>query len=111
MCSKLIYAISFVLVLSLVGYVQAQDISWTDKTGDHNWFTEANWNLGVLPTNTGITSIGSSPGPIIGYNEGAVAYAGRVYISNGGVLTMDGGTLLVNTWFNIAQSQTGTLNM
>jgi len=110
MFRKLMCLTSFVLVLGLVGYVQAQDISWSDATGDHNWFTEANWDLGILPTSEGITSIESLPGPIIAYNEGAVAYAGRVYIVNG-ALTVDGGTLLVNTWLNIAQSGTGTLNM
>ena len=38
MFTRLIYLISFVLALSLVGNVQAQTATWTDAApGDHLW--------------------------------------------------------------------------
>jgi hypothetical protein len=36
--------VPFVLLLSLVGYVQAQDATWTDATGNHLWSTPGNWS-------------------------------------------------------------------
>jgi len=105
MCRKLIYLVSFVLVLSLVGDVQAANLNWTDATGDHNWFTTGNWDLGRLPTtNDDQSIINLLPGPNI-VTEGAVGHHLRVGTAagsfgavtiNGGVLTLSGGLKLAD---------------
>jgi len=113
MCKKLIYLISFVLVLSLVGDVQAVVVAWTDATGDHNWLTPANWVLGILPTFVDEAVIDLLPGPTIG-NEGDVTtYRVRVGDTTTGALTVDGGTLTTTAWINIGNGTNGqgTLNM
>ena len=96
MCAKkLICLASFVVILSLVGNVQAQDATWTDATGDHNWFTPGNWS--EFPTLAHWAKIRNGiPGPTIA-SEGAVARRVHVGYSEGGALTVDGGTLVVGT--------------
>ncbi|MHC4727722.1 MAG: hypothetical protein ACYS17_10905, partial [Planctomycetota bacterium] len=65
MFRKLIWLVSFVLVLSLVGNVSA-DIQFPDTTGDHLWSTPENWATGALPTlNDGYVRLFTLPGPII----------------------------------------------
>ncbi len=72
MSKKLIYFVSFVLVLGLVGNVSA-DVSWNDAGPDHLWSTGGNWATGAAPTTLdGYVRIGMVPGPTIA-NEGAVA--------------------------------------
>ncbi|MFC1633802.1 hypothetical protein ACFL5Z_03095 [Planctomycetota bacterium] len=95
MYTRLINLICFVLVLSLVGIVQAQDATWTDATGDHNWFTPDNWS--EFPTLAHWAKIRNGlPGPIID-SEGAEARRVHIGYAEGGALTVDGGTLVVGT--------------
>ena len=114
MFRKLICLASFVLVLSLVVDVQAAEVRWNDTTGDHDWFTEGNWDSLTLPTSADEAKINMLPGPIIA-NEGAVA--DKVGVGSGndiGALTVDGGTLTVTDDFNLAyygEAIDGTLNM
>jgi hypothetical protein len=78
-----------------VGNVQAQDATWTDATGDHNWFTPGNWS--EFPTDAHWAKVRNGlPGPTIA-GEGAVARRVHVGYSEGGALTVDGGTLVVGT--------------
>ena len=104
MCKKLIYLASFVLVLSLVGNVQAATVVWTDAGPDHLWSTALNWDTGTVPTSADIVRIKMLPSPIIA-NEGAVVY--KIQVAQGassiGDLTVDGGTLTVTNWFTLAQ--------
>ncbi len=94
MYKRLICLIAFVLALSLAGYVQAQDATWTDATGDHNWFTPENWS--EFPTDAHWAKIRNGlPGPTIS-SEGAVARRVHVGYSEGGALTVDGGTLVIS---------------
>jgi hypothetical protein len=72
MFRKMIYLVSFVLLLSLVGDVQAVDMTWSDTTGDHLWSTAQNWDIGIVPTSADYPRIASLIGPTIA-NEGAVA--------------------------------------
>jgi hypothetical protein len=94
MYTRLIYLISFVLVLSQVGNVQAQTATWTNATGDHNWFTPGNWS--EFPTDAHWAKVRNGPpGPTIA-NEGAVASRVHVGYDDGSALTVDGGTLVVS---------------
>jgi hypothetical protein len=93
MLKRLINLIFFVLVLSLAGNVQAQDATWTDASGDHNWFTSENWS--EFPTDAHWAKVRNGlPGPTIA-EEGAIARRVHVGYSEGGALTVDGGTLVV----------------
>jgi hypothetical protein len=124
MYTRLIYLISFVLVLSLVGQVQAQSsgddvITWTGAVDD-DWFNPENWSLDIIPVERGegswVRCRNGEPGPTIA-SPGAVA--GRVFLGYdqaGGFLTIvDGGTLDI-AWTDgdvrIGQNGfPGTLNM
>ena len=111
MLRKLICLLSFVLVLSLVGIVQAQDATWTDASGDHNWFTSENWS--EFPTDAHWAKIRNGlPGPTIA-GEGAVARRVHVGYAEGGALTMDDGTLDISgdDLLMGKNGNTGTLNM
>ena len=93
MNTRLICLAFLVVALSLVGHVQAQDATWTDAAGDHNWFTLENWS--EFPTDAHWAKIRNGlPGPIIA-SEGAVARRVHVGYSEGGALTVDGGSLVV----------------
>jgi hypothetical protein len=111
MCKKLICLASFVVVLSLVGNVRAQDATWTDATGDHNWFTPGNWSEFPTPAHWAKIRNGL-PGPTIASGS---ALARRVHIgyTEGGALTMDGGTLDISADDLLMgkNGNTGTLNM
>ncbi|MHC4633550.1 MAG: hypothetical protein ACYS9C_20070 [Planctomycetota bacterium] len=49
MCRKLIYLVSFVLVLGLVGNASAADFKWDNSAGDSLWRNPENWDLNKLP--------------------------------------------------------------
>ena len=66
------------MALLLVGIAQA-DTTWTG-TIDQDWFNDANWDLGIPDSADWAKIRNDGPGPQIGYTEG-------------GTLTMDGGTL------------------
>ncbi len=113
MFRKLVYLVSFVLVLGLVGNVSA-DVQFTDATGDHLWSTPENWATGALPTlNDGYIRIFKVPG--------ATIMAGESYVCNGihlgntgevaGALTLQGGTLEVLGALNCGFKGPGTINM
>jgi hypothetical protein len=113
MCKKLIYPISFVLVLGLVCDVQAADVIWTDAGPDHLWSTPTNWDTGTFPTPADTAQIDMLPGPIIA-NEGAVeVYEVSVGDTSSGALTVDGGTLTTTEYIRVGRGagSNGTLNM
>ncbi|MBA7623898.1 hypothetical protein ES703_31298 [subsurface metagenome] len=113
MSKKVICLVSFVLVLSLVGNVQAADVTWTDTAGDHLWSTPTNWDTGTLPTPADMAQIDMLPGPIIA-NEGAVeVYEVSVGDTSSGALTVDGGTLTTTEYIRVGRGagSNGTLNM
>ncbi len=115
MSKKMVYLVSIVVALSLVGDAQA-DINWIDATGDHLWSTPGNWNTGTLPV-TGNVSAGKVriqvvPGPIVA-KEGAECFNIRVGNNATGDMTVDGGTLAVDGWIALGRNAGGeaTLNM
>ncbi len=113
MLRKVICLVSLVLVLGLVGDVQADDVDWTDDGPDHLWSTPTNWASGTVPTSSDLAIINLVPGPIIDANVDAVAdgilsgFGGST-----GELTMDGGTLTFG-WGHIGEDDGGygTINM
>jgi len=111
MYTKLIYLISFVLVLSLVGNVQAQTATWTDADpGDHLWSTPENWD--EFPTPAHWTKVrNGAPGPTIA-NEGAEALKVSIGYEDGSALTVDGGSLTTVQYLAMGRNGGhGTLNM
>ena len=113
MSKKLTCLFCFVLALSLVGDVQAADVTWTDVSSDHLWSTITNWDSSTLPTPADRALIPMLPGPTIA-SEGAVADKIAVgTTSSPAALTVDGGTLTTSHWFILANSNgsEGTLNM
>ncbi|MCP4257052.1 MAG: hypothetical protein GY774_05940 [Planctomycetes bacterium] len=112
MFRKLIYLVSFVLVLSLVGNVQAAVVNW-NASADPFWSTPNNWGGGSIPTSADTASIGMVPGPVVA-NEGTVADI--IWIGAGrsaADLTVNGGTLTTNKWVivGINTGSNGTINM
>ncbi len=113
MFRTLICLVSFVLVLSLVGDVQAADVIWTDAGPDHLWSTPTNWDTGTLPTPADTAQIDMLPGPIIA-NEGAVkVHEVSAGDTSSGALTVDGGTLTTTEYIRVGRGagSNGTLNM
>jgi len=110
MFRKLICLVSFVLVLSVVGDVQAAE--WTDGGADHLWSTPQNWDIGTLPTRTDRVHIRSLPGPTVA-NEGLESGTLPIGSDAGAALTIDGGTLTVYNWVPIPDGvgRKGTLNV
>jgi len=112
MFRKLIYLVSCVLVLGLVGNVSA-DVQFNDSSGDHLWSTPENWATGALPTlNDGYVRIFVIPGPTVMANESFVVEG--IHLGNtgevAGALTLQGGTLQAET-INNGFRGPGTINM
>ena len=111
---KLICLVSFVLVLGLVGNVQA-DVKWNNSAGDDLWGTPENWATGHVPIiGDGYVRIFMVPGPTIIAND--VAVVEGIHLGNDndgevGAMTVAGGTLEVQGGFNLGFKGTGTLNM
>jgi len=111
MYPKMFYLVSFVVVLALTGGVQAADINWSGGGADRDWATPENWEGGVVPGTADKAIISKKPGPILTTDED-INY---LNVSDGdpGVMTIDGGSMLVNdqTVISIADNAEGTLNM
>ena len=95
MLKKLIYLVSFILLLGFVGTVSA-DTNWSDVAGDGLWSTPENWSNGLPTANNGWARIFAIPGPTILVGETATVPGGGIHLggSDGsGQLNMRGGTL------------------
>ena len=113
MVRKLVYLVSFVLVLGLMGNVSA-DVMWNDSTGDHLWSTPENWATGAVPTlNDGYVRIFLVPGPMVRADESFVVNG--IHLGNtgevAGALTLQGGTLEVLGALNCGFKGPGTINI
>jgi len=109
----MICLVSLVLVLGLVGDVQADDVDWTGDGPDHLWSTPTNWATGTVPTSSDLAIINLVPGPTIAANVDAVAEGILLgFGGSTGELTMDGGTLTFE-WGHIGEDDGGygTINM
>ncbi len=113
MIKKMIYFVSVISVLALVGNVSA-DVTWSNGSEDGRWSTGENWATGAIPVVNvdGYARIFLDPGPTI--------YAGEsfevdgIHLANSGTegtLTMRGGELFVRGGFNCGWRGQGTINM
>jgi hypothetical protein len=98
MCKKVVYLISFVLVLVLAGIATSAEFQWDKGGTDNLWSVPENWDPDGLPTAADVARI-NTPGDankcII--DSSVAAECATVYVGTGGVgtcyLDMTGGTL------------------
>lgn len=97
MLKRSIYLTTFILTLSLLGQVQAQDATWSaPEASDYLWDTPSNWS--DFPTLAHWAKVRNGlPGPTIPSGVDAIARRVHVGYSEGGALTVDGGTLVVGS--------------
>jgi hypothetical protein len=119
MCRKLIYLVSFILVLGLVGDTLADDFTWDNSSGDSLWSNPENWDLNKLPDAGDAVYINwlRDPTEII-IDADTEARFESVTISNDAVggqdyvhLHMTGGTLLVGNLIRIGRNQFGMFTL
>jgi len=119
MCGKLIYLVSFVLVLGLVGDTLADDFSWDNSSGDSLWSNPENWDLNKIPDAGDAVYINwlTDPTEVI-IDADTEARFESVTISNDAVggqdyvhLHMTGGTLLAGNLIRIGRNQFGMFTL
>ena len=98
MCKKMIYVISFVLVVGLVTNVTVvRATDWTGAAGDSDWMTPANWSP-ILPVAGERVDIENATPLIWPILDGGTVTCGQVriaYVGNSvGELTVTGGAVL-----------------
>ncbi len=108
-----------VFLTTLAGSARADDLLWTNSSGNGLWTTAINWSPTYVPSNFDKAKINSLPGPLIG--AGMAAACQWLVLSDGasGALSMTGGTLYIfdpvldDSWFIIANnsSDTGTFTL
>jgi len=138
MFRKMICLVSFVLVLSLAGEVQAVQ-TWIGAP-DSDWFTATNWDPTGVPTDVDHAKIGTQATPGGPTIASAGAVADKVTIGNwygigtltvgssgtlavtsdlinamdggtAGTINLNGGSITVGSSFHVARAGEGTLNM
>jgi len=92
MKTSMIYMICLALVLSLVGTVQAEDITWTGAI-DSDWLNPDNWDLGRIPAPDDTVRIGSMPGPVIDAPGAVCTRLDHGRNAEADLTILDGGTL------------------
>jgi hypothetical protein len=89
------------------------DIDWTDANSDGDWNIAANWSPAQIPNSTSERAIiPIAAGPV--FSVGRTATAWRVLMQGtNGTITMDGGTLTTNDYLDIGYgaSDSGTLTV
>ena len=106
---KLIYLISFVLVLALAGSAQAVNNWWTDVSGSGLWNDAANWDLGHVPTygDGEDQCIGTAPGPSV---QATGMGAFNIWMTGTSDMTIDGGGLSVSANLMVSDWPAATLS-
>lgn len=120
---KLIYLISFFLVLGLVGNTLADDFIWDNSSGDSFWCNPENWDLNKLPDagETGGDAVYINwlrdPTEVI-IDADTEARCWSIILSNDSVggqgyvhLHMTGGTLLAENLLRIGRKQLGMFTL
>jgi len=104
--------VCFVLLLSMAAISSAVTRAWDDGAADGNWTVAANWSGDIGPSSTDDANIPIASGPV--FSAGRSATINRVFLrGTNGSLTMSGGTLTANNYFDIANTSTesGTLTV
>ncbi len=104
MSQKLLYLISFVLVLGMAGNALAVDTDWNNDVVDRDWDNPLNWSTGAVPTAADKASIrnATGDGPII--SDGTTAVTDALPVGDWGntnTLDITGGSLTTNNWIII----------
>lgn len=89
--------LALAMVMSFMSDAGAAVLRW-NGSADIFWSTPEDWHDNTLPTAADTAMINALPGPTVA-KEGTVA--NTMWLGeggNGGGLTLDGGTLTVNTW-------------
>ncbi len=116
MCKKIVYLLSFILMLSSVGY--AADVHWTNAGGDKLWSNRANWESNKVPATSDNVFVDVPPakapnGPIIQDGIDAKINGLSCEVAGEPTMTMTGGTLEISDyiWWGDGQDCHGTFNM
>ncbi|MCH8121157.1 MAG: discoidin domain-containing protein [Planctomycetes bacterium] len=101
MSKKLIYLVSFVLVLCSVG--NAASIQWTGLGSNNLWSNPANWEFNAVPTSADevfieVPAAAAPNGPVIRDGISAVIFGLACEMAGEPMMTMTGGTLDVRDW-------------
>jgi hypothetical protein len=99
MCKKIFCLVSFILLVSSVGY--ATDVHWTGAGGDRLWTNPANWEFNKIPSisdNVFLNAPAAKNGPI--YQEGMNLKINGLSTEVAGesTMTMTGGTLEITDY-------------
>jgi hypothetical protein len=112
MCKRLINLISFVLVLSLVGNVQAKDTYFRNADpGDSLWSTPGNWDNGLPTVGDWAKIRGGDPGATIANDVGEVLKIAIGYDEGSALTVVEGGSLTTDQDVVVGRNSDGTLNM
>ena len=112
MCTRLIKLISFVLVLSLAGNVQAKDTQFRNADpGDSLWSTPGNWDNGLPIVGDWAKIRGGAPGATIANDVGEVLKIAIGYDEGSALTVVDGGSLTTDQDVVVGRNSDGTLNM
>ncbi|MFZ2145597.1 MAG: hypothetical protein WAV28_00135 [Sedimentisphaerales bacterium] len=116
MSKKLIYLISFVLVLGSVS--NAATVHWTDRGPDHLWSTPANWESNKVPgvsddAYIDVPAAKAPNGPVIQDGINAKIHGLGCEVAGEPTMTMTGGTLEIGdwVWWGDGAGSHGTFNM
>jgi hypothetical protein len=95
MKTRLMYLVSFFFIAFLVGQVQAQSATWVaPEFSDYQWNTSENWS--EFPTLDHWAKVRNGlPGPTVPVGVDAQTRRLHIGYSEGGALTVDGGTVVV----------------
>ena len=101
MCRKMIYLISFVLVLAFVSSAAA--VQWTGLGADNLWSNPANWETNKVPTAADevyveVPAAAAPNGPVIQDGIDAECDLLACEVAGEPTMTMTGGTLTISGW-------------
>jgi T5SS/PEP-CTERM-associated repeat protein len=116
MCKKIVYLVSFVLVLAFVSNTSAVEVTWTNSDPcDSLWSTPGNWNTMAVPLSSEEVHLSTiAIGPTIDSITAAVGTNMRGP-GQGGATSMDiiGGSLALSGYWSIGHNEAsnGTANV
>ena len=101
MCRKMIYVVSFVLVLAFVSSAAA--VQWTGLGDDNLWSNPANWETNKVPTAADevyveVPAAEAPNGPVIQDGIDAECSLLACEVAGEPTMTMTGGTLTIGGW-------------